>query len=303
MLEISVRTRNVVRIIVGNEVLLRGDIPVKQMIAYLDMVQAQTDIPVSTAEPPYIWRKYPELVKHVDYIAVHLLPYWDGVPVDTALDHAINKYNALKALYPDKRIVISEVGWPSNGRTMRDAVASDANEATFLRRFLAHAEQENYTYYIMEAFDQPWKREIEGEVGAYWGVYDVQRRPKFQFTEPIVKIPEWPVLAGISVVIALVIFALLLIDSRHLGARGRGFLALVTYAAATIAVWIIYDYTHQYLTLTGIVVDVVPSAGPQAPTWSGLEADSPTGTPEPAGRRSGPAPDGPVTTPTASRGG
>jgi hypothetical protein len=55
--------------------------------------------------------------------------------------------------------------------------------------------------------------------------------------------------------------------------------------------------------LTGIVVDVVPSAGPQAPTWSGLEADSPTGTPEPAGRRSGPAPDGPVTTPTASRGG
>ena len=261
MLEISVRTRNVVRIIVGNEVLLRGDIPVKQMIAYLDMVQAQTDIPVSTAEPPYIWRKYPELVKHVDYIAVHLLPYWDGVPVDTALDHAINKYNALKALYPDKRIVISEVGWPSNGRTMRDAVASDANEATFLRRFLAHAEQENYTYYIMEAFDQPWKREIEGEVGAYWGVYDVQRRPKFQFTEPLVKIPEWPVLAGISVVIALVIFALLLIDSRHLGARGRSFLALVTYAAATIAVWIIYDYTHQYLTLTGIVVGILLALG------------------------------------------
>jgi hypothetical protein len=113
----------------------------------------------------------------------------------------------------------------------------------------------------MEAFDQPWKREIEGEVGAYWGVYDVQRRPKFQFTEPIVKIPEWPVLAGISVVIALVIFALLLIDSRHLGARGRGFLALVTYAAATIAVWIIYDYTHQYLTLTGIVVGILLALG------------------------------------------
>ncbi len=261
MLEISVRSHNLVRIIVGNETLLRGDITPKQLIAYLDMVRARTDVPVSTAEPPHIWKKYPELVEHVDYLAIHLLPYWEGIAVEDAVDHVVNKVNELKQLYPGKPIVIGEVGWPSNGRSIKDAVASNANEAIFLRRFLARAAEEEYTYYLMEAFDQPWKQENEGSVGAYWGVYDVERKPKFQFTEPIVQIPEWPVLAGISAVIALVIFALLLIDSRHLGARGRGFLALITYAAATTAVWIIYDYTHQYLTLTSVLVGLLLAVG------------------------------------------
>ena len=261
MLDISVHSRNVVRIVVGNEVLLRGDIPAKQLITYLDMARARTDIPVSTAEPPYIWKKHPELVNHVDYIAVHLLPYWEGIAVDEAINYVVNNINELKQLYPGKRIVIGEVGWPSNGRSIRDAVASESNQAVFLRRFLARAAEEKYTYYIMEAFDQPWKRETEGTVGAYWGVYDVDRKPKFQLTEPIVEIPEWPVLAGISVAISLIIFSLLLIDSRHLGARGRGFLALITYAAATAAVWIIYDYTHQYLTLTSVIVGILLIVG------------------------------------------
>ena len=257
MLNISVRSRNVVRIIVGNEVLLRRDIPVKKLIKYLDMARTQTDIPVSTAEPPYIWKKYPKLVDHVDYIAVHLLPYWEGVPLEEAVDFVVNNINELKQLYPDKPIVIGEVGWPSNGRSVKAAAASAANEATFLRRFLARAAEEKYVYYLMEAFDQKWKRDLEGAVGAYWGVYDVERKAKFQFTEPIVKIPDWPILAAISVIIALITFALMLIDSRHLGARGRGFLALITYAAATAAVWIIYDYTHQYLTFTSVAVGIL----------------------------------------------
>jgi exo-beta-1,3-glucanase (GH17 family)/cellulose synthase/poly-beta-1,6-N-acetylglucosamine synthase-like glycosyltransferase len=261
MLNISVRSRNVVRIIVGNEVLLRGDIPYKKLVKYLDMARRQTDIPVSTAEPPHIWKKYPHLVDHVDYICVHLLPYWEGIALKDARAFVVNSINELKQLYPDKPIVIGEVGWPSNGRSIKGAVASPANEATFLRRFLERADEENYIYYLMEAFDQKWKRETEGDVGAYWGVYDVERKPKFQFTEPIVEIPNWPVLAGISVVIALITFALLLIDSRQLGARGRGFLALITYAAATAAVWIIYDYTHQYLTFTSVAVGILLMLG------------------------------------------
>ena len=130
-----------------------------------------------------------------------------------------------------------------------------------LRRFLARAAEEDYIYYLMEAFDQKWKRETEGAVGAYWGVYDVERKAKFQFTDPIVQIPGWPILAAISVIIALITFALTLIDSKHLGARGRGFLALITYAAATAAVWIIYDYTHQYLTFTSVAVGILLSLG------------------------------------------
>ena len=248
---------NVVRAFVGNEVLLRGDIPVESLIGYLDRVRKALPVPVSTAEPWHVWVKHPELAEHVDFLAVHMLPYWEGIALDQSVDYIVQHINGLKALFPNKPIVIAEVGWPSNGRTRFSAVASDANEAVFLRRFLFRAQQEKYIYYVMEAFDQPWKRISEGAVGAYWGVYDAARKAKFPFTEPIVAIPNWYILAGISVVIAGIILALLLMDSQMLRRRGRNFLALMAYLAATAAVWIVYDYIHQYLTVTTVLVGIM----------------------------------------------
>ncbi len=160
----------------------------------------------------------------------------------------------LQATFPGKPIVIGEVGWPSNGRTRDSAVASESNQALFMRRFLAHAESEGWIYYVMEAFDQPWKEGIEGAVGAYWGVYDVARQPKFPFTEPIVRMPEWRTLAGVSVTLALIALAVLFVNSRTLRTSGRGFLAVVVYATATAAVWVFYDYSQQYLTFSSVLV-------------------------------------------------
>ncbi|MGH8402749.1 MAG: glycosyltransferase, partial [Gammaproteobacteria bacterium] len=136
-------------------------------------------------------------------------------------------------------------------------VASPANEAMFLRQFLAYAAVHHWTYYIMEAFDQPWKEQTEGAVGAYWGVYNVQRQPKFTFTQPIVRIPHWQLLAGISVIFAALVLTLLYWDSRTLRKRGRGFLAIIVYAVTTTIVWVIYDYTRQYLTATNVVVGLL----------------------------------------------
>jgi len=253
--------RNVVRVIVGNEVLLRGDLPVETLIDYLEYVRKELEIPVSTAEPWHVWLKYPQLVKHVDYLAVHMLPYWEGIDLDKAVDYVIDRMNDLRQAYPGKPIVIAEVGWPSNGRMRKDAVASEANEATFLRRFLKRAEEEDYIYYVMEAFDQPWKRRNEGAVGAYWGVFDVERQPKFEFSKPIVNIPQWHLLAGISVAVALITFALLLIDARNMTHHGRSFLAMVAYAIATAVVWIVYDYLQQYLTLNAVIVGILMLIG------------------------------------------
>jgi cellulose synthase/poly-beta-1,6-N-acetylglucosamine synthase-like glycosyltransferase len=167
----------------------------------------------------------------------------------------------LQKTFPQLPVVITEVGWPSNGRTRKAAVASPFNEATFLRRFINRAEELNYTYYIMEAFDQPWKRTSEGSVGAYWGVYDVDRKPKFPFTSPIVEVPQWRVLAGVSLGIAIITFALLLIDSTTLRKRGRGFLASIAFLASTGAVWIVYSYTQQYLTVSMIIVGLLMLVG------------------------------------------
>ncbi len=261
LVQVAEANRNVVRLIVGNEVLYRHEIPKEQLIAYLDHVRKMTRRPVSAAETWDIWLRNPDLADHVDYVAAHILPYWEGIDVDVAVDFAVNAVNALKLAFPNKPIVITEVGWPSNGRTRQNAVASLANEATFLRRFLARAEKEDYVYYVMEAFDQPWKRISEGAIGAYWGVWDVDRHPKFSFDQPIVAQPHWKFLGGVSILIAAITFALMVVPSRTLKRRGRSFLALIAYAAATAGVWIVYDYMNQYLTVSGVIVGVLLLVG------------------------------------------
>jgi len=257
LIDLANSHQNVVRVIVGNEVILRGDLPIEELEKYLDRARAAIGQPVGTAETWHTWLAHPELAQHVDYIGVHLLPYWEGVPVDAAIDYSFAQFKRLQQTFPHKPIVIAEIGWPSRGRTRESAVASEANEALFLRRFLYRAAHERITYYVMEAFDQPWKAYMEGAVGSYWGVYDVNRQPKFAFTEPIVRVPEWHILAAVSVAVALAVLGLVYLTSDTLRYRGRSFLAVVVYAATTIAVWVIYDFTQQYMTVSSVVAGVL----------------------------------------------
>ncbi|MBW3568020.1 MAG: glycosyltransferase, partial [Proteobacteria bacterium] len=260
-INIAWRHENVVRVIIGNEALLRGDVSETELIVHLEHAREQLYQPVSTAEPWNVWMANPELADHVDFIAVHLLPYWEGVEVERAVAFAISKYQLLSETFPDKPIVIGEVGWPSNGRTRESAMASPANEALFLRRFLSEAEKRGWVYYVMEAFDQPWKAQTEGAVGAYWGVWDVERQPKFEFSQPLVRIPDWPLLAALSVLLATALLAVLYIDSSVLRKRGRSFLAFVAYALTTIVVWVAYDYSQQYLTWQTVLVGILLLTG------------------------------------------
>ena len=256
---VSVAAQNpkqVVRVIVGNEAVLREDLTVAEVIAWIRQVQQAVSMPVSTAEPWHVWLDNPQLAGSVDFIAVHLLPYWEGVAVDAAVDYVLQRYRQLEAAYPDKPILVTEVGWPSNGRTIFDAVATPANQARFLRRFLAAAERENISYFLMEAFDQPWKRMLEGEAGAHWGVFDTDREQKFAFVSPVVPVPNWISLAATSIGLAVVLLAFLLRDSRGLSAVGSGFLAVTAYAIATFVVWLLYDFTQQYMSLGMILVSV-----------------------------------------------
>jgi exo-beta-1,3-glucanase (GH17 family)/cellulose synthase/poly-beta-1,6-N-acetylglucosamine synthase-like glycosyltransferase len=256
-IELANKHRNIVRVIVGNESVLRGDLPLADFLKLLDRARAAIEQPISTAEPWHVWLKNPELVDHVDYITVHLLPYWEGIAADKAVGYSIDRFHELQARFPTKPVVIGEVGWPSNGRTREKAVASEADEALFLRRFLAWAEKEHVPYYIMEAFDQPWKRQMEGAVGAYWGVYDADRNPKFEFTKPIVRTPQWQVLAAVSVVLAAAMLFWFYMYSGTLKNRGRSFLAVIIYATSALTTWVIYDYSQQYLTVTSIAVGVL----------------------------------------------
>ncbi len=261
VIAIANRHSNVIRVIVGNETLLHREIALPQLIAYLDVARERIQQPVSTAEPWNVWLQHPELAEHVDFLAVHMLPYWEGIAADRAIAHIDSRMEALKQKFPGREIVIAEVGWPSEGRPLDQAVASLSNEATFLRRFLDQAERKGYLYYVMEAFDQPWKARVEGTAGAYWGIYDVERKAKFAFTEPVVRIPGWRTLATVSVLLAALMLSLFYAHSTALGTRGRSFLAVVVYGTATAAVLMMYDYSQRYLTLLGAVAGAVLMVG------------------------------------------
>ena len=261
LIEIARSNHDVKQVIVGNEVVLTGILPTDDLIAYLDRVRGAVRQPVGTAETWSTWMLHPELVDHVDFLAVHMLPYWEGVDVNQAVDYIDQRMQDLERRYPDKPIIIDEVGWPSYGRTRHAAVASPSNEAMFLRRFIALAQKREWTYRIMEAFDQPWKAQSEGAVGAYWGVWNVDRAQKFAMRSDIVRIPEWPVLAGVSVLLAALVLLQLSGRSQTLRKRGLSFLAIIVYAVCTLMVWVIYDYTQQYLTASNLVVGALLFVG------------------------------------------
>jgi exo-beta-1,3-glucanase (GH17 family)/cellulose synthase/poly-beta-1,6-N-acetylglucosamine synthase-like glycosyltransferase len=186
--------RNIDSIVVGNETIFRGNAladqdgkpfdanaAVKDLITKIQRVKRSTSVPVTTAEVYNVWLEHPELVSAVDYLAVHILPYWEGVPSLAAVDHTMRMYDKLRQTYPGKRIVIAEFGWPSAGLNRKDAVPSPLNQAQVIRDFIARADAMGIDYSIIEAFDQPWKTN-EGSVGPYWGVFNADRQPKFAFT-------------------------------------------------------------------------------------------------------------------------
>lgn len=191
VIDVARANPNVKRIIVGNEALLRDDISLADMIAFIERVKRQVSIPVSTAEPWHIWLKYPELADSVDFITVHVLPYWEGVPVDGALSYTLYRYRQLQAAFPNKHIYIGEAGWPSEGQWQKGAEPSQINQARFIRDFLNLASEERLDYSIIEAFDAPWKRSIEGTVGAHWGLWNAARQPKFPMSGSVVESARW----------------------------------------------------------------------------------------------------------------
>ena len=197
LVEAANSMRQVERLIVGNEYIWRGgDRAFARTVAYLDEIRGRTNKPVSTAEQWHVWEAYPELANHVDFITVHIFPYHNGVPIDQAVREVFARYHAMVKLFPGKKVVIGEIGWPSLGPRQGAAVTSPENQARFVRAFLADPETPTLDYFLMEAFDQPWKvsSAVEGWAGPHWGMYYADRdrkEPKFSLEGPVESDPFW----------------------------------------------------------------------------------------------------------------
>jgi exo-beta-1,3-glucanase (GH17 family)/cellulose synthase/poly-beta-1,6-N-acetylglucosamine synthase-like glycosyltransferase len=260
-IELANQSRSIVRVLVGNEALYRGEIEPEALIEYIRRVREAVKVPVSTSEQWHIWQEHPELAREVDLIAAHILPYWEFVPREHATAFVLERVQDLRKQFPGKPLLLSEVGWPSNGRARGPAEASPADQALYLRTLVNALNLRGYNYFIIEAFDQPWKMDDEGSVGAYWGVWNLERQPKFAFSGPVIAIPQWRLLAIGSAVLAVLALALLLIDSSNLRTNGRAFLALVAFAFGSLLVWMAYDYSLQYSSWFTLTVGALLGVG------------------------------------------
>ncbi len=226
------------RVIVGNEVLLRKDLSADQLIGFIRQVKAGVKQPVTYADVWEFWLKNPQVAQEVDFITVHILPYWEDnpLPIEQGNAHVDDILNQVHAAFPGKPVVIGEIGWPSHGRQREAAVAGRVELARFITEFLHKAKAEGIHYNVIEAFDQPWKSAQEGTVGANWGLFDADWQPKFDLRGPVVEEPRWLVGFGGAAVLA---FLFLLLQRRRAAAMstGRGLVAgavlgLSAYAAS-----------------------------------------------------------------------
>jgi len=232
-------------VIVGNEVLLRREQPPEELAQLAKRFKDATGLPVTYADVWEFWLRNRPLADSVDFVTVHLLPYWedDPQPVERAIPHALAVLDEVAKAFPGKRIVIGEIGWPSAGRTREGAAPGRVNQARFMREFAAAAAERKLEYNVIEAFDQPWKRRLEGATGGYWGLLDVDGNEKFPFRGPLAEDPGWkrgPVggLAGAT------LFLLIAFARRRPGALGALLLALAGFACgATLAAQ--WDYVIE----------------------------------------------------------
>ncbi|OCL94265.1 hypothetical protein [Arcobacter porcinus] len=191
-------------IIVGNEVLLRKDATKEQMISYLKEVKSIfPEYKITYADVWEFWLKNKELKDYVDFITIHILPYWEDEPknIKDAIEHLKNVRLDVEKELNSSDILIGETGWPSNGRVREEAFASRVNQAEYIRNFIQLANSYSWDYNIIEAIDQAWKRSNEGAVGGYWGVFDEDRKDKNVFNSYVSDFPNYLSLTFLNLIL------------------------------------------------------------------------------------------------------
>ena len=200
-IDLAKHNGNVNGVVVGNETIYRGEQKIEDLIKLIQRVKGSVNVPVTTGEIWNIWLEHPELASSVDFIAAHILPYWEGFSDKQAVDQALIIYQKLRDAFPGKRIVIAEFGWPSAGYNLQNAMPGPFEQAVTLRNFVSRAESIGMEYNIVEAIDQPWKF-FEGGVGPYWGILNAAREPKFAWSGPVVDEAYWK-LATIALLVGI----------------------------------------------------------------------------------------------------
>jgi exo-beta-1,3-glucanase (GH17 family) len=193
-------------LVVGNEVLLRREQTAEALADLLKQAQQATSIPIAYADVWEFWQRHAAvLLDHVDVVAAHILPYWEDEPVAVrdAAQHVLTIAATLRNEFAPKPIFVAETGWPAVGRQRGPSVPGAIEQTRFLRELITLEAQhpllakqssqatQSLPFNVIEAFDQPWKRDLEGAMGGFWGMYTADGQQRLTLSGPVVADPSW----------------------------------------------------------------------------------------------------------------
>jgi hypothetical protein len=222
--------------------------------------------PVTYADVWEFWLRNPQLADEVDFVTIHILPYWEDEPIGLdrrepdgkrSIDkHIVDIYRKVQERFPNKKIVIGETGWPSDGRMRSDARPGRIEQVRFFSTFRTIAERERFDYNFVEAFDQFWKARQEGTVGASWGLMDAYRGDKFELGKPVVAEPLWRNLFALSTILSGLLVLAFMTTRRSAGVKAIAIFAVFAQLVATCyvqAVWIDASRAFYFERMVGVV--------------------------------------------------
>ena len=166
---------------VGNEVMYRKDLTEEALLDFIDKVKQSIPdtIPVSYVDAYYEFTIKPRITEACDLILTNCYPYWEGCPLDYSLAHMKSMYHQALHAGNGKKVIITETGWPSQGESFKDSHPSKENALKYFINTQLWSQQEDIDVFYFSSFDESWKVGAEGEVGAYWGIWDKNEELKF----------------------------------------------------------------------------------------------------------------------------
>jgi exo-beta-1,3-glucanase (GH17 family) len=168
-------------IAIGNEVLLREDLEVEQLIDYIKRVKQEVPhIQVGYVDAYYMFVNYPEIVDVCDVLFANCYPFWEHCALEISVEYMKKMYELAVSHAKGKQVIISETGWPTKGEQYGGAMPSYENAMRYFINTFEWANQENIQLFYFSSFDEVWKINHEGEYGAYWGIWDKDGKLKFQ---------------------------------------------------------------------------------------------------------------------------
>ncbi|MTB50015.1 glycosyl hydrolase family 17 protein [Lewinella sp. W8] len=165
---------------VGNEVMYRKDLTEDELLEAIERVkQALPGVPVGYVDAYYEFSHRPRITAACDVILANCYPYWEGCHIDYSLVYMKQMYHQAKAAGQGKKVIITETGWPSQGEGLEGAMPSEVNAMRYFINAQSWAREENIDIFYFSSFDESWKVGAEGDVGAYWGIWDKDEKLKF----------------------------------------------------------------------------------------------------------------------------